>query len=737
MNPCYSKPQSTCLSRGLRPPVLFLALLLLQQGSVELRGQGDPQAGQGGATPETQQSTPDPDVEDSLPAKHAAHHRVVTAFRHHRALQPWKLRQRKAVSGPLDFVPPASHLDKVVAPRDPSAHAAPAASGSPAAALAGAPRPTDSSATGQPAVDALRRGDFTAAIQAYRQALKLNPGDADLELGLARALSLSGHNEESKGVYQQVLSKTPDNADALEGLGSAFLRSDRPFEARAVFQRLAARHPADAEYKIDLARVEARLGNYRHARELLTAVLAFHPHQHEARLQLAYLRLYQGKYAAALADFAQLLKADPTDFDALLGNARVHYFRGNVAYSYSLVSKLLEDRPNDYDAVFLLANIERARQNPQKALELLARAERLSPGNPETVQLEKTLRQEKAVTFHTAASYAREISSGNGSPDLIGFAGQDLRRFVYETAVDFSALPRTRSTVALDAMPATSAGVFGGAVAPSEITYRQTTPIFSNLTLRTGVGLMRFGPGGLQSIPEQAPAVSAATYRPLGFVSASYAAKKNLNLDVTVARDPVAYTPLSVRMGVVESRVEGGMRYSFAPHTDLWLSAYAADYSSIQFQQLGLLNGNPGLIKGGIGRQPARGGSATLVRNVLRLEHASLDLGYTGRAFAFSGSTQQEYMGFFNPSFYQVHQVTARLYGPLRGPLGYDFSGGLGVQQTASHQPFTQALNLTPTLSYKINRHLSLKLGYTHYNYAQSLGVIRGNGVILSTDSRF
>jgi tetratricopeptide (TPR) repeat protein len=583
----------------------------------------------------------------------------------------------------------------------------------------------------------MRRGDFTAAIQAYKQALKLDPNDSDLKLGLARALSLCGRNEESKGVYQQVLSKAPDNADALESLGSALLRSDQPLEARAVFERLAARHPANPEYKVDLARVETRLGNYKEARELLSAVLAFHPHQRDAQLQLAYVKLYQGRYAAALADFAQLLKTDPTDFDALLGNARAHYFRGNIAYSYSLVSKLLNDRPNDYDAVFLMANLERARQHPQKALELLARADQLSPGNPETLQLEKTLRQEKSVALRASASYAREISSGNSSPDVIGFAGQDLRRFVYESAVDFSALPRTRSTVAFDAMPATGAGSFGGAVAPSQVTYRQTTPIFSNLTLRAGAGLIRFGPGGLQNIPEQSQTVSAATYRPLGFVSASYALKKNLDLDLTVARDPIPYTPLSVRMGVMESRVEGGLRYSFASHTDLWLSAYAADYSSIRFQQLGLLNGNPALTGGGILRQPARGGSATLVRNVLRLERASLDLGYAGRAFAFSGSQQQDYMGFFNPSFYQVHQITAHLYGPLRGPLGYDFSGGLGVQQVESHQPLTQALDLTPTLSYKLNRRLSVKLGYMHYNYAQSLGVIRGNGVILSTDSRF
>jgi Flp pilus assembly protein TadD len=570
-----------------------------------------------------------------------------------------------------------------------------------------------------------------------RQALKLDPNDPELKLRLARALSLSGHHEESKSLYQQVLAKNPEDADALEGLGNAFLRSGHPLEAHAIFERLSARQPANPEFQIDLARVEARLGHYKHAREILSAVLTFHPRHREARLQLAYVKLYQGRYAAALADFAQLLKTDPTDFDAMLGNARAHYFRGDIAYSYALVSKLVNDRPEDYDALFLLANLERARHHPRQALELLARAEQLSPGNSESLELERTLRQEQAVTFHAAASYAREISAGNGSPDLIGFAGQDLRRFGYESGFDFSALPRSRSSVFFDAMPASSSGALDGAVVPSQVTYRQTTPIFSNLILRAGAGLIRFGPGGLQDIPGQSEPVSVATYRSLGFVNASYALKKNLELDLTAARDPVPYTPLSVRMGVMESRFEGGLKYAFASRTDLWLDLFYADYSSIRFQQLGILNGNPGLVEGGSRREPARGGSVTLLRNILRFERASLDMGYQGRAFAFAGSQQQDYMGFFNPSFYQVHQLTARLYGALRGRFGYDFSGGFGVQQVDSHQPFTQALNVTPTLSYKVNRRLSLRLGYTYYNYAQSLGVIRGNGVIFSTESRF
>jgi len=690
--------------RAVPPPVFFLAITL---GSVGLRGQTQPQAGPSDAQPKIQQSSAAPGKQAPPSPKEPA---PATRESSGQAAYPSSANQVGAGHG-----------------RQPEG----------SGPQGGVPLGGNSYTLNESAAACLRREDFGAAIQAYKRALKLDPDDTDLKLGLARALSLGGHNEESKALYQQLLSKTPDDADALEGLGNAFLRSDHPFEARAIFERLVARHPANPELQIDLARVEVRQGHYKQAREILSAVLTFHPRHREARLQLAYVNLYQGRYAAALAGFTELLKADPTDFEALLGNARVYYFRGDIAYSYALVSKLVSDRPNDFDAVFLLANVERVRHHPQQALELLARADQLSPANTESVQLERTLRQEQAVTFHAGASYAREISAGNGSADLIGFSGQDLRRFVYESGFDFSTLPRTRSSVSFDAMPATSPGAIGGVVVPSQFTYRQTTSIFPNLILRGGAGLIRFGPGGLEDIPGQPQPVSAATFRPLGFVSASYALKKNLNLDLTLARDPVPYTPLSVRMGVMESRLEAGLRYSFSSHTDLQLDLYTARYSSIRFQQLGLLNGNPSLVEGGTRREPARGGSVTLVRNILRFERASLDMGYAGRAYGFTGSQQKDYMGFFNPAFYQVHQLTARAYGALHGPLGYDFSGGLGVQQVDTHQPLTQALNLTPALSYRVSHRLSLKLGYTHYNYAQSLGVIRGNGVTLSTDSRF
>jgi long-subunit fatty acid transport protein len=44
---------------------------------------------------------------------------------------------------------------------------------------------------------------------------------------------------------------------------------------------------------------------------------------------------------------------------------------------------------------------------------------------------------------------------------------------------------------------------------------------------------------------------------------------------------------------------------------------------------------------------------------------------------------------------------------------------------------------LSPTLTYKVNERLTLGLGYTHYNSAQTLGALRGDAVRLTTEWSF
>jgi len=583
-----------------------------------------------------------------------------------------------------------------------------------------------------------RLKNYQAASQAYKRVLEIAPGDREAQLGLAQVLGFSGHYAESISAYRGILEKRPDDAEALEGLGRVYLWSGRLSDSLSIFQRLAARYPSNSGYRLELARIAARQKDYWTARQILTSMLSTDSENHDARVELAYVDLYQGHYRNALQQFNQLLKADPTDFEALLGNARAAYYQGDVTYAHKLVTKLVEERPNEFDALILLVNLERARHNRRRARELLAQADRLIPNNPDVRALEKSIRDESRVALHVSASYAREIGSANVFGERTGLGNEDLRTFGYETTLGFSALPRTDSYISLYYLPSNSpSGGIRGAVGPSQFLYRQTTWLSPRLTFRGGAGLVRFGPGNLANIPSQAQPIPTAEFSPVGFANLSYALRKKVSIDLTAARSAITYTPTSVRLGIMENRLSSGLNFLLNRRTDLRLDYFFARYSSQPYEHVSIVHGTTQVVENKADHAQAHGGSATFNRNLFQSDCCSFDLGYSGLAYGYSGQQGNIFLGFFTPAFYQRHHLTTRLYGRLGGPVGYDFSGGIGVQQVEQGQALTRALLLNPALNLKVNSRLSLTLGYIHYNSAQSLGTLRGNAVRLSTDWKF
>jgi len=575
----------------------------------------------------------------------------------------------------------------------------------------------------------VRRGDYADAIASYRRVLELTPDDRDAKVGLGRALAFDGQYDAALRNFQGLLQERPGDTDALEGLARVQAWAGHPAAALPIFQNLAAHYPANLEYAVGLARVEMNLHHYSEARKTLTTLLATHPGNRDAQLQLAYLDLFEGHQAEALRRFNRLISENPTDAEALKGNVRVAYYRGDLAYANDLAAKIVEEDPRDAAALLLLANLERALHNTRRARALLYRAETLDPRNAEARELENSLHLESQPTLHTSASFAREIGSGGSS------STEDLSAFGYETTWGFFALPRSESYLSLAYLPSQSpSGGIQGAVGPSQFLYHQTTYLTPQLTVRGGVGLARFGPGALIGIPTQEEPITPAGTRPLGFINFSYAMKRKLTVDLTAARAAITYTPAAVRLGVMEDRLSAGLGYRFNSNTDLRLEPFVNDDFTIPY---GHVIGFVGFTPGQVDHSRGGGASLTFNRKLFHKSSAAVDLGYAGLAYGFAGGMQKPYMGFFNPGFYQRHYLTTHVVGKIRGPLGYDFSAGAGVQQVEHGTPIKPALLLSPAFTLKASPRLSLTLGYTHYNSSQSLGPLRGNAVRLSTDWRF
>ena len=104
-----------------------------------------------------------------------------------------------------------------------------------------------------------RRGQYGAAAQVLRRAVRENPRDADLWVALGNALV--GHGDgfispAAQFAFQRAATIAPQHPGPPFFMGLALAQSGRLVEARTIWAQLLANAPKDAAYRGDL---EARL----------------------------------------------------------------------------------------------------------------------------------------------------------------------------------------------------------------------------------------------------------------------------------------------------------------------------------------------------------------------------------------------------------------------------------------------------------------------------------------------
>lgn len=592
-------------------------------------------------------------------------------------------------------------------------------------------------------------GRDDAAIQDFRRVLQVYPHDRDSELELARLLSHDRHYAAAIGFYRRALQQDPGDVNVLSDLARVYVWSGHQRQALKIDQRLLRLDPSNRDYLLAAGKIEMQLKRYHAARQTLYALLEAAPENKSAELDVARIDADQRRYRAAAQNYNILLKRNPQDPAALLGKARIDFYQGKLREAEAAATEEIQKRPNDFSALFLLASIEHARHHRRKALNLLSRAEKLSPGNDEVALLRDQTLKESRVTLRTTVAFAREIGPPTEFKGHTGLANEDLRTYTYGTTIGFNFLPRTKSYFSFASLPTDSppgpdrdklgnqipTGITG-ATAPYEFLYRQSTRFSRRLTVRAGAGSVRFGPGDQVSIPGQILPVEAAKESPIGLAGVSFRLADNLCIDVDATQAAITYTPVSTRLGVIRDRIQGRINYFFNSRTQLhWAYWYEYD-SSEDYTHTADVNG---IIESTIRADHDRvqGELITFDRNVLRSERLSLDAGYEGRLYGVIGQGRDVYLGFFNPGFYQSHEIVPRIYGPLWGPVAYDVSAGIGIQQVGHGEAITRAWNVSPSFSVRVSRHLRLILGYVHYNTAQILGPLRGNEVRFSTEWQY
>lgn len=214
----------------------------------------------------------------------------------------------------------------------------------------------------QTGLDHLRDRQFGLALEAYRQALELDPDYEILYLETADIYLASGLGEEAEGLLEEATARFPGSTSSAYNLlyhdlaelwasDARVTRAADAMEAAARFEGpvpLSEIHRRIGDYNADLLRLDRALAAYEES-------LAFDPGNAATRLALGTLELRRNDLDAALAAFEAVLGEFPDSVDALHGVAEVHYRRGDFTSAAPAASQVLQRAPDHRNALYIRA----------------------------------------------------------------------------------------------------------------------------------------------------------------------------------------------------------------------------------------------------------------------------------------------------------------------------------------------------------------------------------------------
>ena len=230
----------------------------------------------------------------------------------------------------------------------------------PASTRAAGAQADDAGAERRIGLEHLENGRFGAALDAYRRAIEIEPGDERLYLESADIHLASGAPEDAEAILREASRRFPgstapaynllyhDLAESWAGTGrlsraaeamSAAARFEGPVDPAIIHRRLG-------DFSADLLRLDAALAAYRTA-------WALDPGNAAVQLALGNLHLRRNSLDEARTAFDQVLGAHPDSVDALHGVSEIHRRRGRFEEALAAADQVLRRVPDHRRALYI------------------------------------------------------------------------------------------------------------------------------------------------------------------------------------------------------------------------------------------------------------------------------------------------------------------------------------------------------------------------------------------------
>ena len=229
------------------------------------------------------------------------------------------------------------------------------------------------------------------AIENYRRALQIQPGDLDACRPLAQLLYQKGDLEETVELlegFSRIHSLDPSLALIL---GKADLGTGRLREAEKALERVIKSSPLNSEAVDTLASLYEHEGRYEEAIDLYAFLLETTSPSAYLRNRLGALYLQVGRYLDAVRELEEGRRLEPDDYLGLFSLAQAYEETGATENALATYAEAVQADPDDVEARFYRARLLELEGYRDEALsvyqEIIERTDRGDPADEQVAAM--------------------------------------------------------------------------------------------------------------------------------------------------------------------------------------------------------------------------------------------------------------------------------------------------------------------------------------------------------------
>lgn len=226
--------------------------------------------------------------------------------------------------------------------------------------------------------------DYDCSLDAFQQALKLNPSSARTHTNLGNLYASTGKAELAEEEFRKALRLSPSDQQANYNLALLLLAGNKPAAAIPLLQRI---HPATVEARMNLVRAYLRAKRIPEGEALAKQLSLESKNDVQRHFTLGLLLASEKEYKTAELELERADSLKPATFEILYNLGQVYLSSSNYSKAELVLHRALTLKPDSADTMYLLSQVFQEESRPVDALDLLARAHKLSPENKDIIFL--------------------------------------------------------------------------------------------------------------------------------------------------------------------------------------------------------------------------------------------------------------------------------------------------------------------------------------------------------------